>query len=890
AYGLDGNGNAVPGANVVFAIPAAVTAVNPVTGASLQTGPAKLSVPTDALGVATLALISKARGAYEVTAALGGAAITAGSPALAVFTNADPGASRSEFAIPTADTVKVVRKEFHTPTVTVRDASGNLYVDGSVAVTFRWRTVGASVWEGGKTVHSVEGVACWTDWTVNKAGAYEVEAFLPTGQVGSIQSASFKAGPAVASASEFTSSVGARVLNDGAAAHFAQVVLRDAAVAGNPVPGADVEFKVTGGAKLKVSGATPSQALSVKSSLAGVARVEVVDDVSGGETVTITALVGGDPVGTADLEFGPDAPDAIRSSWTVEPTTTVSPAHPAVLANGADSWTATVTVRDRIGQAVSGAAVSFDLPAAVNLSWSGASRTDAAGRLSVTLTSNRAGSYDLRPLLGAEPVSPGVKTISFEAGAVEPLLSNLEGPLESAVADGQATLVIRAHVLDATSNPVAGVRVAFAIPAGLTVVGGVAGATEHEVLVDGLTGLAELEVASRQAAVYQITAQAKGPRMSGWVAIEKGSPALAEFVAGPVDTTVSRVSRTPAGPLTAGVADGYEVLVELVDQFGNPVKKAQTPVQYLFFLGGDPSEPEAFCRGAGDQNTQRRSALTDASGQARVPFTAAKAGQWRGCAFYAGDRIVSGSPVELFFEPAAASAATSALEVSENAALADGTSVHYAKVMVTDQYANPIGGAVVDFAIDPGVDSIEGPAVHGGTATSAQIRTCDLAKKDQAAPYCEVGGVFQAGLAMVEFSSREPGDFPVSASLAGEAAQGSPKKVSFTAGIADAAKANWTLDPDTSDPDIGQTVAVPATGTAEHSYKLDLWVRSGSNLLVPGARVRLTGLPPAVAGGAAVEARTGDAASGRIGQYSWQLNSSLAGAFTGAVEVFTAEG
>ncbi|MDR2374041.1 MAG: Ig-like domain-containing protein [Bifidobacteriaceae bacterium] len=883
----DANDNPVVDAEVEFDVPGLVTCVDP-SGVGRVDGPDRVVARTDAAGVAVLPLVSKTRGRYEVTAKVGGESITQGSPAVAVFTNADVSAGRSEFTIPTAGEAKTVRSEFHTPTVALFDASGNSFVDEIVSVVFRWRLVGASSWAGSRTVASADGVAVWSDWTVGVAGVYEVAAFISSGQVGGELSARFKAGPAVASASQFTSSAGTRVLNDGVAAHFAEVLVVDAAVAGNPVPAADVEFTVTGGAKFANGVGQGLQTVSVKTSDLGVARVEIVDAVSGGETVTVTAVVAGEQVGTAGLEFGPDAPDAARSSWAVGATTAIGGSHPAVLADGADSWTASVLVKDKNGQAVANTEVKFDLPGALRAGEPGPYRTDASGRVAVTLVSEKSGSYRVRALLGAEAIAPGVLSVDFASGAVDSLVSALEGPGATALADGKASLVVRARVLDAKSNPVLGAKVAFDVPEGLTVVGGVDGPAEH--VVEAGAGVAELEVVSTTAAVYEVTARAQGPGVGGWEPIELNSPALVEFTAGPVDTTTSRISRSPDGPLVAGAEDGYEVLVELVDAHGNPVKQSGLAVQYAFFLGGQVGDPEAFCRQAADANTQYRSAFTDAAGQARVPFTSTRAGAWRGCAFYAGDRIVSGSPVDLSFDPAGADTRWSVLEVSTNLVLADGSAAHYAKAVVSDQHGNPIGGVKVDFGIDPGVDSIAGPSVKGSDETTASVTTCDPADKADAAAYCESGGVFQAGLALVEFTSLEPGAFAVSASVDGGEVAGSPSYVSFSAGPADASKANWRLDPDTADPVGGASVSVPATGGPGDVYKLDLWVRSGSGLLVPDARVRLTGLPEEVIAGSAGEGRTGSAASGRIGQFAWSLGSAKAGAYEGRVQVFTPTG
>jgi hypothetical protein len=920
----DAQSNPLAGASVAFAIPANVTAVEEAT--RLETpGPVTVAVHADASGQARLVLASKVVGVYDVTATVGAMAITEGSPAKAVFVNAAVSAGRSLFAIPTANQVMPVRTGFHTPTVRLFDASGNPYTAASVPVTFNWRPQGAGVWSGSKVVESTGGTAQWTDWTVAVAGVYEVQATIPSGQVGEVLAARFGPGPAVPAGSVFTSSAGTKVANDGSSAHFAQVLVQDAVTGGNPVEGEPVTFKVGGSAR--IAGAPgDGQTVTVASSAAGLARIDISDTAV--ESVQVTAEVGGVQVGSAELEFGPGAPSAAQSSWTVTPTTALGADHPAVAADGLDSWQAVVTVRDAGNLAVGGAEVQFEVPGAVAIQPRGPHTTDQSGRVGVTFTAKAAGSYQVRAMIGAAAVAPDRQTIEFAAGPIAPDVSYLEGPGVTAVADGRDQLPVRAYILDAQGNPVPGARVAFALPADLEAASSNTGdgtfsdpatlengdgpvaapdgigdgdgpssaaevaPTEVVVQADPQTGLAEVAVTATKAGVYQVTAKSQLEGAAAWTPIEKGSPAVAQFVAGPISPSGSLITATPKAPLQLGVGGAtYQVSVQLRDQRGNPVKQADVPIQYRFFPSGDTSDPAAFCTQAPDQDTRFASALTDAAGTATVPFASTKAGPWHGCGFYAGDQIVGGSPVDLTLTAGAMDLVKSDFEVSQNLVLADGQASHYGQVVIRDSFGNPLGGRAVTFQIGAGAPGVPGPNVKGQQTGTVTVTTCDPASGANAPEWCFDGGVLQAGLAMAHFTSEEPGTFPVSATAGGAPVDGSPKPVSFTAGPASAADSAWAIDPDTADPATGADVSLPASGQPADSYTLTVTARSAAGLLVPGARVRLAGLPTSVKiADDAVEGLTGAPSSSAFGRFSWRLYSSVAGTFTGRVQVWEADG
>ncbi|MDR1118247.1 MAG: Ig-like domain-containing protein, partial [Bifidobacteriaceae bacterium] len=890
AYVRDAQGNPVTGGTVGFDVPSGVTAVDLASGGPVD-GPAAVPVAPDANGVAAIAMVSLVKGQYEVTAKVGAMEIRRGSPAKLNFANTDVSAARSAFTIPTAGDVKTVRREFHRLRVELFDASGNAYTDVSQTVTFRWRPDGATAWAGTRDVPSSSaGVAEWPSWTVTRAGVWEVEAWIATGQVGTALKAAFKADVALETASQFESSSGAVVANDGQSAHFAQVTVLDAVSEGNPVSGQDVVFRVDGQAK--ISGAAGAgQEKTVASSDLGQARVEVVDAAQGGgETVAVEAFVNGVKVGSAPLDFRPGAVDPGKSALRVRPTTALSGAHPGVTADGADSYTATVTVVDGAGSVLVGQTVVFEASPGLTALESGPFRTNALGQVSATLVSRTAGSHSLRALLGTDAASPGLVELVFQSGPMASGTSYLEAPAASAVADGSDPLTVAAYVLDANSNPLAGADVRFALPQGVDVLGEAPGLDSFDAKTDK-NGRAAVVLVSTRADSYGVTAQAKPAGTAAWAPVSKNSPAAAVFVAGSIDPVYSQISRTPDGPLTVGKApEGYEVRVDLLDRYGNPVKQANVPVEFRFFLGepqGATQDPEAYCRQAPDSATRFASGLTDADGVAKVRFLSNVAGPWYGCAFYAGDRIVGGSPAPLGFTAGSVDAAASALQVSQHPVPADGKAAHYAKVYVRDAFGNPLGGREVQISIEEGAAGVAGPNVKGSSGSSAVVSTCDPAAAAAAPAYCTAQGVFQAGLAYVEFTSEEPGVFAVAAKVGGLPVAGSGQTVSFTAGTPDSGRSSWRIAPDTADPVDGDSVSVPATGLPEDSYALTVEVRSGSNLLAPGVQVRIDGLSSLVGvEGGSLDAVTGTPESGSMGRHTWKLNSRAPGTYRGQVQVW----
>ncbi|MDR0366057.1 MAG: hypothetical protein LBH68_04430, partial [Bifidobacteriaceae bacterium] len=191
AYVTDEGGNVIRQRDVYFSVPAGTRVLGGVSGQ------ATVRIATNDDGIADLILVSDNLGRFNVTAEVDSTparvSITEGSPAVVEFTNSEFRPGSSLFRIATAPERKEVDREFHTAVAELLDSDGHHY-QPVVEVTFRYREASETNWSYSQPVPTDGGIATWTEFTVTKAGVYEVEAWTTAGQVGTTQRAEFKPG------------------------------------------------------------------------------------------------------------------------------------------------------------------------------------------------------------------------------------------------------------------------------------------------------------------------------------------------------------------------------------------------------------------------------------------------------------------------------------------------------------------------------------------------------------------------------------------------------------------------------------------------------------------------------------------------------------------------
>ncbi|MCL2803671.1 MAG: Ig-like domain-containing protein, partial [Micrococcales bacterium] len=877
AYGVAGAGNLIGGTQVRFAVPANTVAKGCAEGANVTGGTGVTCTMTTATtgtsrGVAELTLVSTKAGSYGVTASVGATAIQTGSPATVRFVadkTVDP--SQSTFVLKTLGQTKVAGVGDHTGEVTIRDAYGNLIdrADGQVDVVLTWTLNTDPTHVGSKTVRTVDGVAT-ISFTDTKAGMYAVTATVPTGTVnGSPQPAEFIAGAAT-SATLVTSS--GKVLSDGNAKHYGEVLVTD--LNGNPVPGVNLAFTVNGDARIAGTTAAPWNTLALQTSAAGLARVEVTDTKAESVRLTVDGPVGlavqGSP---ATLIFDTDVPDPSRSTLVVAQGTASGPGG-CVVANGTDTWTGTITLRDLGGLTVGNASVGITADSPVSINPAGPHSTNSSGVVAVTFTSTKTGTHNVRALLGAANISGSPAQVNFCAGPVDGAKSFLVSPTVQATADGVKTQVITANLRDAFDNPVPGAQVRFALPAnttakvcaeGATVAGGAgafctmtAGDTGAE------TGVAELTLVSTKSGTYDVTARV------GAVDIVTGSPAKAKFVSGPVNRDRSKIEVIGNPPKVADGDDTYIVKVTLVDDNDNPVTDEEGRKVTLTFEK--------------DGKTETVEATVGDDGTASVEFGTTDAGDWTGTADFDGKPVAPGLPGELPFVHGPLSPEHSVFTVSTSLALSDGLASHWAKVLLTDAFGNPVPGVDVTLAVSQGAADVPGPWFGTNKATtSVTLTSCPLAATASTPAWCTQNGVYTPGLVWADIRSDEPGTFQVTATAGGAAINhpGDFRVIGFTAGAPDPSKSSWAVSPDPT------AAGTKVRANTSDTYAVTVTIKSVSEILVDGAPVRLNlaGVPEL----STVELNpnvTGTPLNPVWGKFTFNVKSTKPGTYSFPVQVF----
>jgi adhesin/invasin len=532
----DAFGNPVAGVRLTFAVHSGANGASATLSAS--------SAVTGADGTASVtATANHIAGSFTVSASstgLSGASVTLSST---------PGAPASLVLLGGSPQMTVASSAFAQPlSVRVTDAFGNP-VPGA-AVTFRVTSgLGVSL-PSGPVVTDKNGVASVQATATGTADVSTVTA-TAAGVTGGV---SFELATTFSPVGGLGASGGTprqAFVHQGFAAPL-QVFVSDQF--GNPVSNALVAFTVqagTGGA-----GATLSSGL-VASDASGFAAVQAAaNGVTGSYTVTATVL--GTPFTATFHLSNLDAPTAV---------TVVRGSGQTARVGSAFATPLEVRVTDAAGKPVAGVTVAFTVNSAAGASAtvsSGTAVTGTDGTASVTVTANtRVGSYTLTAAV---------------AGAGKALfhLTNIAGPAVSLTAGGVpaatvgkafAPLVFRAA--DAFGNPVAGVRLTFAVHSGIN---GASATLSAASAVTGADGTA--------------TVTATANTVSGTFTVAATSPGLPE-----ADLTLTNAPGAP----TLTPLDGADAVIHLgatatfvfrvTDAFGNPV-----PVAPLTFtvVSADP--------------------------------------------------------------------------------------------------------------------------------------------------------------------------------------------------------------------------------------------------------------------------------------------------------------
>ncbi|MDR0366350.1 MAG: Ig-like domain-containing protein, partial [Bifidobacteriaceae bacterium] len=775
----------------------------------------------------------------------------------------------SLFRIETAPERKEVEREFHTAVAELLDSDGHLY-QPVVEVTFRYREASETTWSYSQPMPTDGGVATWTEFTVTKAGVYEVEAWTTSGQVGTTQRAEFKPGDISVERTLASLEVSrSAAFANGLATVEAVMTARDRF--DNSIPGVTLGFEtmhdVPFGAIFAGNGLKTIEDVSGAD---GKVRVYLTSQAEGKFDVRGWVLDTSSPRPYQQASFTLDVVASDKSEFSVARTEGNESPDKAI-ANGRDSYTATIVLRNADSVPINGVSgtVYFTPIDRTDISEqpidfvTGTQPNRPVGEAQVPLTTLKAGKYRVSVKIGAADVAtqPGGSQLTVEVDYVAgpPVLANARWDASQArvLSDGMSTHWATVWVEDANRNLVPDHPVTFQLdPAGSAFFVSPAPDPQDAKTITVRTsalGVAHVTVANNVPETVEIVGS-----------LSIGEVGRANFLFTTEGPSAAHSNWTVAtGTRVADDRDSFLVTVTVRDSSPSHLLVPNVPVSFTLPPGVRIEETDL---------------TTNDQGELSVHIVSTKSGPQPVSASVGGGRIPPETRT-LQFVPGVVAPNFSTLHTTTSNVPSDGETAHAAWVIVRDRYSNPVPGAQVSFEIEDRT-AVPGPVLDGGT-TTAVVTSCDPSATNQPS-WCEF-----AGQALVYITSREPGTFEVSGKLAGVHVNDSPGRVTFASGPADPGHSLYAITPLATG---SNAVTVTASGLAQDAYTLTVEAFSAADLPVEAAQVRLIGLSDSVNSDQPRTAATGLASSDHFGAFTWKLTSTVAAEFRGQVQVNTARG
>ncbi len=709
AHIADATGTLVANQAVVFAISGG-------TGSFVGSS----TVNTDASGNAVITLNSTVSGNVTITATVNGTALINGSPATVTFVAGPPSVTNpATKLVVTANNAVADGVAKNSITAHIVDANGNPIANQDVAFSTSGINPVIKTDINGDAVLDLSSTIVGTVTVTAKVNGLIIT-------FGSPAIVFFVAGPvAVSNPSTALSVVTNNAIANGLATNSVKAHVADAN--GNPVAGQSVVFSIASGSGAFVGGIS-----TVTTDINGDAVISLNSTVAGNVGVTATvnslSIVNGSP---AVVTFVAGAPSVLS------PTTALSVVTNNAIANGSATNSVKAHITDINGNPTSNQTVVFSILSGTGtIVGSTTVTTDVNGDAVITLNSTLAGNVSLTAKVnGVSILNGSPATVTFVAGApsVGNAATSLSVVTNNAVADGTATNSVRAHIVDANGNVVAGQDVVFSIASGTgTFVGSTTVTTDA-------SGNAVITLNSIVAGNVGVTATVNG------AAIVTGSPAIVTFVAGPasVANAATALSVVTNNAIANGVATN-SVQAHIVDANGNVVAG-----QVVVF---------SIASGTGTF-VGSTSVTTDAGGNAVISLNSLKAGNVNITATVNGSAIVTGSPAIVTFVagPPSVSNPGTALSVVANNAVANGIATNSVQAHIVDANGNVVAGQAVIFSIASG----------SGTFVGSTTVTTDA-----------------SGNAVISLNSLVTGNVGITATVNGSALlNGSPAVVTFIADV-----------------------------------------------------------------------------------------------------------
>lgn len=389
----------------------------------------------------------------------------------------------------------------------------------------------------------------------------------------------------------------------------------------------------------------------------GDAIVTLVSSVQGKVVVSASAATGG-AVNSPDLLFTADTATAKVTDITVDKSTAI--------ANGKDQITYTATVTDAKGNPVKEQDVNWKVtPATAKLS-AVTTKTDVNGTTTVTVTTLKAGDVNVtaQATTGAAWNAP-VTTFTGDTATAQ--IENITVSKTTAIANGVDSITYTGTVIDANSNPVAGVTAEWSVsPA--------TGKLSATTSTSDIAGKVTVALTSTEVENYVVTAEVNG------------NPENAETVNFTADAGSAAI-RTLTANKTDDIAAGRDTITltaTVQDASGHPIANANVNWSSDNTSG----------------NFSETTTATDAQGQAIVTFSGTLAQVTTVTASSVND---SEKTIQLNIVPDQLSAKVVSITSPEHDydAIANGMDAINLTATVKDQYGNVINQGDVAWSLDP---------------------------------------------------------------------------------------------------------------------------------------------------------------------------------------------
>jgi hypothetical protein len=345
-----------------------------------------------------------------------------------------------------------------------------------------------------------------------------------------------------------------------------------------------------------------------------------------------------------------------------------------------------VQVNSAAGSGIAGVVVNFAVTTGSATLSTQIAVTNSSGQAQVSVTlGTTPGAVGITA--SATGVSPAVVFGATSTAREPAALTVISGANQTAAAGSALTDALVVKVADQYGNPVPGVTVNFSVTAGAASLSSATAAT-------GSDGKAQVNVTlGTTPGTVTISASVTGvsPAQTFTATATVGPPVPPSIVNG--NNQSAAVANALAGPL----------VVKVADQYGNPL----VGVAVTFAITG------------GSGTLSAPSAVTNGSGQAQVTLTL---GTTAGTVTVSATISGVATPA-VFTETATPGPPTALTYVSGNnqTGVGGGTLQNPLVVKVTDQYANPIQGITVLFAVVSGAGSLTASSVLTDASGQAQV-------------------------------------------------------------------------------------------------------------------------------------------------------------------------